>query len=134
LSDGFYEWKKSGKTKVPYRITLSDGRPFAFAGIWDRYLEADGTEIFSYSILTTEANETVAALHDRMPVILNDVSEGIWLSDDADPREHLDLLQPCDPDIIKAYPVSTRVNSPANEDPQLIRPANDPENQKPLFG
>jgi putative SOS response-associated peptidase YedK len=133
LSDGFYEWKKSGNSKLPFRITLADGRLFAFAGIWDRYTDADGVEILSYSILTTEANEKVAQLHNRMPVILNAVSEGIWLSDEVDHREHLDLLRPCDPDIIRTYPVSTTVNSPANDSPELILPADDPAGQRQLF-
>lgn len=120
LSDGFYEWKKE-KEKNPYRIQMADGSPFAMAGIWDRWTSADGEIIQSFSILTTSPNEKVAAIHDRMPVILPAKDEHKWLGKTSEP-ELLDLLKPYPAERITAYPVSKMVNSSKNDDPALIQP------------
>lgn len=119
LADGFYEWKKlDGKTKQPYRITLGNGGPSAFAGLWDRW--AGGPEpIESFTIITTVANELVAEIHDRMPVIIDPSDYDTWLGT-KDPAEAQSLLKPFPADRMKAHPVSSRVGNVKNNDPQLI--------------
>ncbi len=126
LADGFYEWKAAPgtKTKTPYFIFLKDRRPFAFAGLWDEWNSPDGNSIRSATIITTEPNELMADLHNRMPVILNPNDYEQWL--DASPRapESLSpLLKPFPADRMSTYPVSTLVNAPANDRPELIVPA-----------
>ena len=120
LSDGFFEWKKSA-VKIPYRICLIDGSPFAMAGIWERWKNPGGEIIRSFSIITTQANSLVGELHDRMPVILPREKEKQWL--DGGPEiELLKLLQPYPAEGMKMYPVSSRVNSPANDGPEILEP------------
>lgn len=119
LADGFYEWKKiDAKTKQPYRFTLGNGGPFAFAGLWERWTR--GPEpIESFTIITTAANELVAEIHYRMPVILDPSDYDTWLRA-KDPAEAQSLLKPFPADRMKAYPVSSRVGNVKNNDPQLI--------------
>ncbi|HUG93913.1 MAG TPA: SOS response-associated peptidase [Planctomycetaceae bacterium] len=122
-ADGFYEWKKSGgKTNQPYQIGLQDGRPFAFAGLWEHWAR-EGDEIESCTILTTDANELVAGLHDRMPVILDETAYDRWLDPELDDRDELEsLLLPFPARRMKAWPVSTVVNNPRNETPECLDP------------
>lgn len=118
-ADGFYEWRKEGKQKQPYRFTLADQSPFAFAGLWDRWVSPEGSEIISCSIITTEANDIVKPLHDRMPVILAEPKlQQLWLDFD-NPGELKDLLKPYAGEMA-AYPVSPAVNSPKVDEPGLI--------------
>ncbi len=123
-ADGFYEWAKDTKPKQPWRITLADGGPFAFAGLWERWDKApDGVRVESCTIITTAANVLVAKLHDRMPVILPVDDYPAWLGEDsAAAAELLALLKPYRPDAMRAYPVSTVVNSPKNDGPECIEP------------
>src|SRR5262249_22360208 len=72
LADGFYEWARDGGSKQPVRITMADREPFAFAGLWDRWARPDGTELRSFAIITTEPNELLSVVHNRMPVILEE--------------------------------------------------------------
>jgi putative SOS response-associated peptidase YedK len=122
-ADGFYEWRKTGSGKQPYLIRFADRRPFAFAGLWERWHPDDGEPVDSCTIITTSPNELVAELHDRMPVILSPDGHGEWLTADwiADDRLNA-LLVPHAPDQMEAYPVSTRVNRPINDDPGCIEP------------
>jgi len=113
LSDGFYEWKKE-REKTPYRIQMADGSPFAMAGIWDRWTGPDGVIIQSFSIITTGPNETIAAIHDRMPVILQPEDERLWLGRTSEP-ELTDLLNPYPAGKMIAYPISNLVNSTKND-------------------
>ena len=124
-ADGFYEWQKKGTAKQPWRITLADGEPFAFAGLWERWEKApDGVPVESCTIITTAAIALVSKLHDRMPVILPAEAYGPWLGEDsAAPPELLALLRSYPPDAMRAYPVSTVVNSPRNDTPECITPA-----------
>jgi len=123
-ADGFYEWKKiDAKTRIPHRILMQDGSLFSFAGLWEHYIDPDENQIYSFTIVTTNANERVAPLHDRMPVILTMETEQRWLDDSLDVREHLDLLKPYNAEAIQAYPVSPGVNKPENDRPDLIKPA-----------
>lgn len=124
LADGFYEWQKTvrkGEQKVPYRFTLKDKKPFTFAGLWESWRSPEEKEIISCTIITCEANETVGKIHDRMPVILDKENCWHWLEDRPE-KELNALLKPYSPDRMESYPVSTRVNNPREEDPQLIQP------------
>lgn len=124
-ASGFYEWQKTGGAKRPHFIRLKSGRPFALAGLWEVW-DKGPEPLFSFTILTTEPNELVARLHDRMPVILPAEAWPRWLDPaPGDPRALRALLGPYPADQLQAYPVSSRVNSPAHEGPELIEPAGD---------
>jgi putative SOS response-associated peptidase YedK len=120
LADGFYEWKKSGKTKQPFHIRRADGKPFAFAGLWERWQPPDGEPLETCTILTTTANATLSALHDRMPVILERPDRAAWLDPAAAKDDLQALLRPLPDDALTAVPVSTYVNSPRNQGPQCL--------------
>lgn len=116
LSDGFYEWKEDGGRKQPYRICRPDDEPFAMAGLWERW-EGNGEVRETATIVTTEPNDVVAPLHDRMAAILPEREERRWLH--GDPVERESLLSPYEGDL-RAYPISTRVNDPGNDGPSII--------------
>jgi putative SOS response-associated peptidase YedK len=130
-ADGFYEWRQEGKQKKkPYRFTLKDGGPFAFAGLWERWrgprprsgqaVDAGGAaSIESFTIIVTEANDLVRRIHDRMPVIIDPADYDAWL-EAADTTIPMALLQPYPAEKMRSYPVSQRVNSPKNDDPDVI--------------
>lgn len=124
LADGFYEWRSDdGGNRVPVHFRLPDGRPFAFAGLWDRW--GDGADaITSGTILTTSPSEDVRPIHDRMPVILPADVRQDWLDPEASPQALKALLRPY-PGPLEARVVSTRVNSPANDDPACVEPVED---------
>ncbi len=118
-ADGFYEWKREGRARQPFHFTVADGL-FAFAGLWETWTGPDGGEIDSCTILTTEANDLVATVHDRMPVILatEDYAEWLATGQDATPRELTSLrhlLRPFPAAQMAARPVGKYVNSPHNE-------------------
>ena len=120
-ADGFYEWKKANGAKQPYRIALNDGRPFAFAGLWDSWESADETAIESCTIIVTDANELVRPIHDRMPVILDPGNHVRWLDVEGTPAdEAAEILRSYPSERMTAYPVSRMVNSPKNDDPKCI--------------
>lgn len=121
-SDGFYEWKKEGKSKTPYRITLKSREPFAFAGVWDTWTDPEGKEVKSFSIVTTSASDLLKPIHDRMPVILKPEDEEIWLDPDAKVDQLLKLIGPYPEAEMEAYSVSSIVNSARNETPDCIVP------------
>jgi putative SOS response-associated peptidase YedK len=123
LADGFYEWKKADRHKQPFRIRLSDGRPFAFAGLWERWEGADGGAITSCTILTTTPNDLLRPLHHRMAVILPPGDFDLWLDPGIQEVERLQpLLRPYPSQQMTAFPVSHRVNNPAHDDPECIEP------------
>jgi putative SOS response-associated peptidase YedK len=126
LADGFYEWQRnqSGSgPKQPYYIRLETGIPYAFAGLWETWESEGGRKIHSTTIITTEANELVGGIHHRMPVILSPESYGTWVDTSLqDPDELTPLLVPHPSDQMEAYPVSTHVNRPANDDPGCVEP------------
>ena len=127
LADGFYEWKGAPgkKVKTPFFIHMKDRRPFAFAGLWDSWTSPDGSQIKSCTIITTEPNELTGIIHNRMPVILHPRDYGKWLDPAPQSPEQLKpLLRPFPADMMDAYPVSTLVNAPANDTPELVVPAN----------
>jgi putative SOS response-associated peptidase YedK len=117
-SDGFFEWKQNGR-KVPYRIFLKDTRIFCFAGIWDTWKSPDGGLVYSFSIITTAANEFMKPIHERMPVILSPEEEMDWLHTTHE-AALLSMLKPCDAGLMDAYPVSELVNSPRNDVPEIL--------------
>jgi putative SOS response-associated peptidase YedK len=119
-ADGFYEWKKVGKAKQPYYITRLDGQPFAFAGLYEHWRHND-QRIDSCAIITTDANETIQPLHDRMPVILSPRDFSTWLNpDEADAAKLQDLLKPLPVDTLTLFPVSLQVNRPSYQGADCI--------------
>ena len=123
LADGFYEWKGKGSGKRPMRIVMASGEPFAFAGLWDAWRDPKGEVLRSCTIITTSANELLSPIHDRMPVILPRELESLWL--DHDIRDYATLggiLTPYITDEMEAYEVSSLVNSPANDGPEMVVP------------
>ncbi len=125
-ADGFYEWKKEGKggskaPKVPHWIHLAPGRVFGMAGLWEGWTGEGEETLHTYTIITTEAAESIAHVHPRMPVILPAESWEGWLDPDADPQALQRLLRPYPSRELRARPVSTRVNSPRNDDPECLK-------------
>lgn len=122
-ADGFYEWMKTGAGKQPHLIRFVDQRPFALAGLWETWRPADGDPVESCTIITTTPNELVAPIHDRMPVILPSSAHDEWLTREPVNEPRLEqILIPFPADEMEAFPVSTRVNKPANDDPECIEP------------
>ncbi len=123
VADGFYEWKKAGTAKTPMYIQLKDGRPFAFAGLWEVWQPPDGSLLKTCTIITTEPNALMASIHNRMPAILPREAYDAWLTPGELPSvDAMALLKPYDPAQMKATPVSSRVNSPAVDVPELVLP------------
>jgi putative SOS response-associated peptidase YedK len=126
VADGFYEWKKDGAGKTPMYIQLKDGRPFAFAGLWEVWQPPDapkGGVLKTCTIITTEPNALLAPIHNRMPAILPPEAYDKWLTPtELASGEAMKLLKPYDPAQMKAVPVSSRVNSPAVDAPELVLP------------
>jgi putative SOS response-associated peptidase YedK len=120
-ADSFYEWQKE-TIKTPYRILMQDEQAFAMAGIWDIWINDQGEEVPSFSILTTMANSLIASIHHRMPVILSRENESRWLEDNEE-SVLLSMLTPYPAAQMKAYKISRLVNSPTNDSPDIWLPA-----------
>ncbi|MEM6346814.1 MAG: SOS response-associated peptidase [Bacteroidota bacterium] len=125
-ADGFYEWKQTLSGKQPYRITLQDEALFYFAGLYDVWRSPQGENISTYSVITTEPNELVLPIHDRMPVILDAAAAERWLSPQEQAEDLQEILRPYPAEEMKAYPVSPEVGSVRNESERLIRPYEPP--------
>jgi putative SOS response-associated peptidase YedK len=122
-ADGFYEWQRQEQGKQPFYIRLDDEKPFAFAGLWEHWEGPDEATIDSCTVLTTEPNDLIRLLHNRMPVILAPKDYDLWLDPGVQEAELLQpLLRPYPSENMIAYPISTWVNSPRNEGPQCIEP------------
>ena len=137
-ADGFYEWADLGDGKQPYRVAFEDDRPFAMAGLWERWEpptqqlgldsfgdsggdDSDDPEpLETFTVITTDPNDLISELHHRMAVVLAPDEEERWLN--GDPNEVSDLLDPYPDDELEYFGVSQRVNSPTNDDPELIEP------------
>ena len=126
LADGFYEWKATGtskKTKTPYFIHMNNRKPFAMAGLWDSWESPDGSSIKTCTIITTEPNELMKSIHNRMPVILHPREYAKWLDTAPQtPENLLPLIKPYPAEEMTAHPVSTLVNKPSNDIPELVVP------------
>ena len=117
MADGFYEWKTIDGKKQPYHFQLKSGEPFGFAGLWENWTDKEsGEKVQSCTIVTTDANEVVAPIHNRMPVILGPDQFDAWL----DPKGGTDLLAPCPADWLECFPVDPRVGNVRNNDADLI--------------
>jgi putative SOS response-associated peptidase YedK len=127
LADGFYEWRKDGKVKQPIWIHRSDGRPFAFAGLWanwrPRGAPREEPALETFTILTTTPNDLMKPIHDRMPVILAPEDFGLWLDPKVvDPAQVTPLLRPAPENGFETREVSRAVNSPAHDAPDCVAP------------
>jgi putative SOS response-associated peptidase YedK len=133
---GFYEWRRAEGSRQPYLLRRRDGRPMGLAAVWDRWeppatADAAGEVLESCAILTTPANELVARLHDRMPLVLDPADYELWLDPAVtDPRRLQPLLRPYPAELRMAIPVSPRVNSPHHDDPECLAPV-DPDTTGP---
>ena len=117
-ASGFYEWQRVPGGKQPWYVTSADRTMLAFAGLWERWRPAGAEPVLSFTIITTDATGLLKEIHERMPAILEPEDFDAWLKDE-DPRN---LLRPCRPETLTAYPVSVAVNSPRNDDPALVEP------------
>ena len=119
-ADAFYEWRKSGGSKQPFAFARADGQPTVFAGLWEGFRWPSGEVTRTFCIITTEANGLMTPVHDRMPVILEPADWSLWLGEaDGDPAT---VLHPAGDGVLRAWPISTRVNSPRNNDASLLDP------------
>ena len=122
LADGFYEWQEQEGKKQPFYFRLQDGKPFAFAGLWERWSKGEDEAIESCTILTTESNDLMRPIHDRMPVILEQKDYNTWLDPEIQKRESLQsLLQPYKSEEMTFYPVTTKVNNAKTDSPDSIK-------------
>ena len=123
LADGFYEWQRAGSVKKPMRIVMESGEPFAFAGLWAMWRDSEGNRIPSCTIITTEANDLLRPIHNRMPVILPREMEEFWLDRDVQDVAVLENALTAYPsELMQTYQVSTLVNSARNSGPQVVEP------------
>lgn len=120
-ADGFYEWKKLNKQKIPYHIRLKSQEMFAFAGLWEAWKDAEGKKRHTFTIITTEANTLIKDLHHRMPVILPPHLENEWLQN-PNPKDLKMMIQPFDSHKMEVFEVSDRANKASNEGEELIKP------------
>ncbi|MCO7127927.1 SOS response-associated peptidase [Sporolactobacillus shoreicorticis] len=122
VADSFYEWDhRDVKQKIPYRFTMKSGELFAIAGLWDSWTTKDHQVIYSCTIITTEANELMEPIHDRMPVILTQSDEAKWLDPATETKELMRMLKPFDPEQMQFYEVTQDVNAVRNNAPYLIK-------------
>lgn len=131
--DGYYEWKKNGKKKTPYRIITTDQDLFCMAGIWENWKSPEGELIQSFTILTQTPSESIAHIHDRMPAILRKDQEQLWIDHSIATTEALSLIAPYDDQFLKAYEVSDRVGKVSENDADLILQRQDLPGQTSLF-
>ena len=120
-ADGFYEWQRAGRAKQAFFIHFRDDRPFAFAGLWEAWEGPQPSRLETCTLLTTEANDLIRPIHDRMPVILPPDGYPSWLDPAIqDPRQLMPLLVPCPSGQLEAYPVGGFVNSPSHDAPRCV--------------
>lgn len=128
-SDGFYEWRTGPGGKQPYRICIDDGAPFAMAGLWEQWTAPQGKTLETFAMLTTAASEQIAHIHHRMPVIVTPDEYDGWL--DATHRLQPEAFAARPTAGLRAYPVSTHVNRPANDDASCLVPIDRPADRQP---
>jgi putative SOS response-associated peptidase YedK len=120
-ADGFFEWQKGATPKKPFHIHLASGRPFAMAGLWEQWGH-DSDSLQSFTIITTDANDQLKALHDRMPVILEKKDYDAWLNPGDSGPQAMSLLKPFTAEPLELTTVDTWVNSPQHDDPRCVTP------------
>ena len=126
VADGFYEWQKTGRMRVPFFVRLKSGQPFGMAGLYETWVSPVGERLRTCTIITTHANHLLSPIHDRMPVIVPREKQPFWLDRSVRDREDiLDILKPFPPEEMEAYRVSGAVNSPLNDNHALILPVPD---------
>ena len=126
-ASGFYEWQTIGRLKFPWYFSMQDESPLALAGLWDHWHGTDGTTLETCALITTTPNAVVSPLHDRMPVILTGSAIDQWLDPaNNEPARLESLLTPLPATLMKAMPVSPRVNSVRHEGPECLAPAPTP--------
>ena len=123
LADGFYEWQKQGRNKQPIFIHRSDDAPFAFAGLWERWKDAQQQPLETFTILTTAASDQLRPLHERMPIIMRPENYTKWLDPTSTDPAALEPLLNDPPQELVLQPVGLHVNSVVNDDPTCIAPA-----------
>jgi putative SOS response-associated peptidase YedK len=122
-ASGFFEWATTSSGKTPHYVTMRDGTPLAFAGIWESWKTSEGENIETCAILTTTANSLMAPIHDRMPVVLHQTEFELWLERPVNnPLQLQRLYQPYPAELLQEWEVSTVVNNPAHETPETIAP------------
>jgi putative SOS response-associated peptidase YedK len=122
-SDGYFEWKREGKNRIPFRIMLASDEAFSFAGIWESWERKDGEIINTYSIITAAANSMVSEIHDRMPVILPKELERSWLKKDLKDQDITDILKAGDKNKLAYYKAHRSVNAPDHDSLECIQVA-----------
>jgi putative SOS response-associated peptidase YedK len=132
VADGFYEWQREG-ARQPFHITRSDGAPFAFAGLRTAWKDPQGAWLRSCTIVTTQANDAIASIHPRMPVMLEPADESVWLDPDVAPEHLRALLHPLPPAETRARPVSKAVNDARYDGPECLAPPTPEPRQEELF-
>lgn len=132
VADGFYEWKKSGAQRLPYRFQLAGREPFAFAGLWDRGTDRQGKPEERFVILTTRANRVVQPLHDRMPVMLAPAQAEAWLKEDWQALSEAGLLEPLPAERLESYPVTPKLNNPRFDGPACLERREEPSSSPEL--
>jgi putative SOS response-associated peptidase YedK len=121
-ADAFYEWvKTNAKTKQPFAIVLKSGEPYALAGLWEKWKDREAaTDLLTFTVITTDPNEVVQPMHDRMPVIIPERDYDRWLRADPE-RPPIDLLRPYDAELMTAFKVDTAVGNVKNDSPALFQ-------------
>jgi putative SOS response-associated peptidase YedK len=123
-ADGFYEWQAVAGRKQPFYVRAKAGTPLAFAGLWETWIGPNGEELETAAIVTTRANRTLAAIHERMPVVVPPEAFDLWLNcADVDAKTAEALIQPASDNLLEAYAISTAVNRVANDNAKLIEPS-----------
>lgn len=122
LADGFYEWGTTSGRKIPYRVELKDRKPFAMAGLCSRWKDQSGKGIDTFTIVTTNANELVGTIHNRMPVIFTPEQETKWIDPLFDFNKASQYLLPYGDSDMVVYPVSAMVNNPKNDNAEIVKP------------
>lgn len=133
VADGFYEWRKlaDGKRKIPMYVHLRENRPFGFAGLYENWKSKDGTVLQTCTIITTQPNELMVSIHNRMPVIIAADKRKTWLDPQIqDAAALMPLLASYNAGEMEVYEVSKRVNSPSYDEPDCIKPASNEEERK----
>ena len=132
LANGFYEWKKEDKRKIPTYIYPRNGEPMAFAGLWETWKSPEGQVVQSCTIITTSANPFIEPLHNRMPVILSEETQALWLDPLTEDRKNLEpLLIPAPIELLTSHPVAETVNSVKNQGPDCILSLSEPPEWSP---